>query len=108
MAKLPFLVASAALASFAAAAFAQNGETVQTRQAMIDGASQTSEESRSARSSFVGSSAAHATQTTTDSASAIQEPLHGSRLPTVYVAISGATLSPRGHAGPRRRRRAEA
>ena len=37
MAKLPFLAASAALVTFAAAALAQNGETVQTRQAMVDG-----------------------------------------------------------------------
>jgi len=37
MAKIALLIASAGLAAFAAAAYAQTGETVQTRQAMVDG-----------------------------------------------------------------------
>ena len=61
---------------------------------MIDGVSQTNDDKPSANVVFIGSNAAHVTQTTTDSASATQDRRHSSRLPTVYVAISNATLTP--------------
>ena len=54
-----------------------------TSHAMIDGASQTNDDTRSAKSSFIGSNTAHATHITTDSTSATQDRRHSSRLATV-------------------------